>query len=282
MKKTLFLLWIFLAAGLHLYAQQDSLKASRYVMRSTMIGAGFTNVFDTYLSPLEYKGVEGRFIHESMRMTKLMHGHVSGQNLVQVYGSYTENLAQNADMYTAMLRWSYALHYQFQLNPSLKLLAGPYIDLNGGVIYNRRNSNNPAQGKGYGGLGISGMAIYKFNLGRFPFTLRYQAQLPLLGIMFSPEYGESYYEIFSLQNGGRNVLFTSLHNQPTLHQMLTLDFPIRNTVMRVGYICDIQQAKVNHLKTHIYSHDFMLGFVRNIYLIRGKNRISMPAKVTPF
>ena len=48
------------------------------------------------------------------------------------------------------------------------------------------------------------------------------------------------------------MLFTSLHNNPSLRQMVTLDFPVRNVVMRVGYVCDIQQAKVNNLKSHTY------------------------------
>ena len=30
-------------------AQEDSIRANRYVMRSTMIGAGHNNVFETYL-----------------------------------------------------------------------------------------------------------------------------------------------------------------------------------------------------------------------------------------
>ena len=122
------------------------------------------------------------------------------------------------------------------------------------------------------------MLIYKFQLFQCPFTLRYQANLPLLGLMFSPEYGESYYEIFSLKHGGRNVVFTSLHNQPSLRQMLTLDFPIRSTVLRTGCLIDIQQAKVNQLKSHSYSFDFMIGFVRNFQLIRGKRCVSMPEK----
>lgn len=41
-------------------AQEDSIRANRYVMRSTMIGAGYNNVFETYLSPLEYSGPEVR------------------------------------------------------------------------------------------------------------------------------------------------------------------------------------------------------------------------------
>ena len=283
MKQKFIMLLIALGTFLSVGAQEDSLRATRYVMRSTLFGVGHSNVFETYLSPLEYTGTEVRFLHESMRMTRLLGGKVSGQSLIQVNASYNKNISQTAEMYAGLVNWSYALHYQFRMNDDkLKILVGPMLDLNGGVVYNRRNSNNPAQAKAYGGLGASGMLIYKFRIARYPLTVRYQANLPLLGVMFSPEYGESYYEIFSLGNGGRNVVFTSLHNNPSLRQMVTLDFPIRNVTMCVGYVCDIQQSKVNNLKSHAYSHDFMIGFVRNLYLLRGKNRISMPLKVTPF
>ena len=261
---------------------QDSLRATRYVMRSAMIGAGHNNTFETYLSPLEYQGPEVRFAYETMRMTRLMDGNVSAQNLLQLHASYTENISQTNHTYGGLVNWSYALHYQFRPAEGLKILFGPMLDLNVGVVYNRRNSNNPAQAKAYGGLGASGMLIWKFRLKNYPMTLRYQANLPLLGAMFSPEFGESYYEIFSLGNGGRNVAFTSLHNNPSLRQLLTLDFPIRNTVMRIGYICDLQQAKVNHLKSHTYSHDFMIGIVRHLYLMRGKSRANVPCKTNPF
>ena len=105
------------------------------------------------------------------------------------------------------------------------------------------------------------MVIYRFHIGNYPLIARYQDQFACHGGYVSPEYGQSYYEIFSLKNGGKNVLFTSLHNQPSLRQLVTLDFPIRSVNMRFGYLCDIQQAKVNNLKSHIWSHAFMIGFV---------------------
>lgn len=261
---------------------QDSLSHDKYIVRSVMVGAGKTNVYDTYLSPLEYRGPELRFMHESMRMTRLMGGSVSAQRIVQVNASSTDNISKSGKSYSGMVNWTYALHYQYNVDDRLKILFGPMLDLNGGFIYNTRNSNNPAQAKVYGSIDASAMAIYKLRIGRYPMTLRYQANIPFMGLMFSPEYGQSYYEIFSLKHSGKNVLFTSFHNAPTVRQMLTLDFPIGKTIMRAGYLCDIQQAKVNNLKSHFYSHNFMIGFVRNFQMIRGKNRISLPSKVNPF
>lgn len=269
MKLKLFTLFICLSSCLYTTAQEGNAN-DRHVVRTTMVGAGFANVFDTYLSPLEYKGAEVRFLLENMRMTRLMQGNVSAQHLFQVSFDYTKNPSKSVNSYSGLVNWSYALHYHKPCTERLKILFGPLIEVNGGVIYNQRNSNNPAQAKAYACLGGSAIAIYKFNIRQTPLTLRYQANLPLMGIMFSPEYGESYYEIFSLGNGGKNVLFTSLHNMPSLRQMLSLDIPVKNSTIRIGYLCDIQQSKVNHLKSHIYSHDFMIGIVRNLHFVKGR------------
>ena len=93
-----------------------------------------------------------------------------------------------------------------------------------------------------------------------------------MGVMFSPHYGQSYYEIFSLGNSSGVVKFTSLHNQPSLRQMLTADFPVERAKIRLGYIWDTQQSKVNDIKTHTYSHVFMVGFVKDLYLLRNKRK----------
>ena len=282
MKEKLLYLFICLSSCMLVHAQEDSIKANRHIMRATMLGAGYANVFDTYLSPFEYKGPEVRFLLENMRMTRMMGGNVSAQHLFQVHFAYTDTHSKMVKCYSGLINWSYALHYQKQYNDNFKLLFGPMFDLNCGVIYNKRNSNNPAQAKVYANIAASVMAIYKFHIGNSPLTVRYQANLPFLGAMFSPEYGESYYEIFGLKHGGKHVVCTSIHNAPSLKQMLTLDFPVKKTILRIGYVCDIQQAKVNNLKSHYYSHDFMIGVVKNLYLIKGKKQVSMPASVTPY
>lgn len=260
---------------------QDTLSHERHIVRSVMIGAGKSNIFDTYLSPLEYRGSGIRFMHESMRMTRLMSGNVSSQRTIQVYGSSAKNISKTAKSYSGMVSLTYALHYRHTAGRNLKLLFGPALDLNGGFVYNTRNSNNPAQAKAYGSIGASAMAIYSLRVAGRPLTMRYQVCLPLMGVMFSPEYGQSYYEMFSLKNRGRNVLFTSLHNTPSLRQMLTIDFPVGRAMMRVGYLCDIQQSRVNNLKSHLYSHDFMIGFVRNFRMTGWKERTGIPSEKTP-
>lgn len=273
-----YLIFLFLCGYCVSFAQTlDSLQRQRYVTRATMYGVGYTNVYDTYLSPLEYKGMEFRISRESMRMTKLFDGNVSTQSFFQANLSYAKNEAETSSAFAGLVNWNYGLHYQFRINEHLKLLAGGMGELNGGFIYNLRNSNNPASAKAYINIAASGMAIYNFKIKRYPMTLRYQLNLPFMGIMFSPDYQQSYYEIFTLGNTDNIIRFTSLHNQPSARQMISIDFPIRYTKMRFSYLCDLQQSRVNGLRTHTYSHVFMVGFVKTLYRIRSKDPQPMPA-----
>ncbi|MCD8309900.1 MAG: DUF3316 domain-containing protein [Prevotellaceae bacterium] len=245
-------------------------RPTRYVSRATLYGVGTSNVYDTYLSPQEYNGVDFRLSHESMRMTRFMDGHLSLQSFFQADVSYTHNHVENNNTFYMLANWNYGMHYHFNVAPGFKLLAGGLVDLNGGVLYNLRNGNNPASARGYASIDASGMALWNVRVGHYPLTLRYQVNLPLLGMMFSPHYGQSYYEIFTLGNKSGIVNFTSPHNAFSLRQMVTVDFPVRYAKMRVAYLWDMQQSKLNGIRTHAYAHVFMVGMVKEIYLLKGK------------
>lgn len=271
----MFCLLLLLGSGTvqaQLPAEVEGLEQSRLVTRATMYGIGVTNVFDTYLSPQEYTGIDFRISRESMRMTKWADGKLSLQSFFQADLGYTHNKVDNNNTFSALANWNYGLHYNFPITSNFKLLAGGLADLNGGFVYNLRNTNNPASARAYINLDASGMAIWDLRIKNYPLTLRYQINLPLMGVMFSPHYGQSYYEIFSLGNSSGVVKFTSLHNQPSLRQMLTVDFRVGRGKMRLGYIWDAQQSNVNDIKTHTYSHVFMVGFVKELYLLRNKTK----------
>ncbi|EGF52055.1 DUF3316 domain-containing protein [Bacteroides fluxus] len=250
----------------------DSATRNRFITRATLYGAGLTNVFDTYLSPQEYTGVDFRISRESIRMTNWMNGRISLQSFFQANLGYTHNKVDNNNAFSGLANWNYGLHYHFPITSNFKLLAGGLADINGGFVYNLRNGNNPAQARAYINLDASGMAIWNLRIKSCPLTLRYQINLPLIGVMFMPNYGQSYYEIFTLGHWNGVINFTSLHNQPSLRQMLTVDFPVGKAKMRLAYVWDAQQAKVNEIKTHTYSHVFMVGFVKEIYLLRNKKK----------
>ena len=59
-----------------------------------------------------------------------------------------------------------------------------------------------------------------------------------------------------------NLVVTSPISAPSLRQVLTLDFTVRHTTFRVGYLGDYQQAKINQLRQHVWSNLLVLGIVR--------------------
>ncbi|WP_321519708.1 DUF3316 domain-containing protein [uncultured Bacteroides sp.] len=282
MKKITALIIILIGLSGNSSAQCDSLQANRYVTRSTTYGVGYTNILDTYLSPQEYTGIEGRVARETIRMTKLFDGHISLQNFFQANLSYTHNHTEDNNTFAGLVNWNYGLHYQFRINENLKLLAGGLSDMNGGFVYNLRNSNNPASAKVYVNIAASGMAIYRFKIKNYQMVARYQANVPVAGVMFSPNYGQSYYEIFTLGNSDGVIKFTTLKSQPSVRQIFSLDLPICYSKLRLSYLWDIQQSKVNQLKTHTYSHIFMVGFVRDLYLMKSKRGNPLPENVRAY
>ena len=116
-------------------------------------------------------------------MTKLFDGNVSVQNFFQADVGYTHNRADNNNTFSGLVNWNYGLHYQFRLTENFKLLAGGLFDVNGGFVYNLRNSNNPASARAYVNLDASGMAIWHLKIKRYPMVLRYQVNVPMIGLM---------------------------------------------------------------------------------------------------
>ena len=132
-----------------------------------------------------------------------------------------------------------------------------------GFNYCVRNQNNPAQMRLFAHLAPSAVATWHFHGWRRPMALRYEVEMPLVGVMFSPNFGQSYYEIFSRGNYDHNVVVTTPFNAPSLRHMLSLDVSWGRHTLRVGYMGDYQQSHVNELKFHSYSHLLMVGYVRN-------------------
>lgn len=265
-----------LAASLPGRAQQATpLPDNRHTTHATLFGAGRSSLYETYLSPLTYTGPHLSVLHETLRKTHWLDGRITTQGVFDGFFCLASNPAGNADEMGGKLNYAHGWHYNWTVGHGLRLMAGAEIHTGIGAIYNNRNSNNPVQAKAELDLGATVMAIYPFRIRKTPFTARYQASLPLLGAMFSPRYGQSYYEM-SLGNYDRNVCFTHPGNAPSMRHFLTLDFPIAGFTFRAGYLCDIRQSRVNGLRSHIWNHSFMIGYVKHFSFVKRKEPQHLP------
>ena len=245
--------------------QADTLHSDKVVTNARMIGVGRASTLDTYLSPEEYSGMELRYVSHTIRRRE---GRRLSHMLVhQGSFSYLDNRAGNGNEMSGMYTFSYGLHYNWDfLGGRLNVMAGGKVNASVGFLYNTRNGNNPAQARVGIDIAPSAAASYRFRLWNVPLAARYEVSAPLVGLMFSPNYGQSYYEIFSRGDYDHNIVPTTFVNAPSLSQMLTVDITLGRTSLRLGYLGDFRQAKVNNLKYHTYSNMFVIGFVRRFKL----------------
>lgn len=269
------LLTALAAPSAHAQAGHEGEEPPLSVNSATMIGIGKYNLLDTYLTPgaggRTYTGPGIRVLNERMKMTRLADGRISRQQIVSVDAAKTENAAASATDIAGFIDYTLGYHYHLpQLLPELKLLAGGAVHGMGGFIYNTRNGNNPVAAKADVDLNISAMAIYRWRVKDYPITLRYQISLPFVGVMFSPRYGQSYYEIFDLGNSSGTVRLNAFHNKLAVRNYLTIDLPVSRFTIRAGYLHGFYRTRVNGLRTHIVSHSFMVGVVKEFVAFGGK------------
>ena len=250
----------------------DTINNYRIKLSCTTHGVTLLNNLDTYLSGYNYHGAGYNYTHENFRNARFGRHKLKYQTLFSGILGATE--LYDSKQYTLLIKQMWSAYHPFKINERLQLLAGAQMQLAGGALYIPTNGNNLVSAKLRTSLAASGMAIYKIPLRTKKITTRYQIDVPLIGIAFSPAFGQSYYEIFGL--GNYDNIFHLIHpfNAPSWRHTLSADIPLgkkQNTTLRASYIADIFQSEINELRTHIYSHTFSIGIVKTLYKIKGKD-----------
>lgn len=259
------------------------IQQPQYKTNALMIGVGYTNILDTYLSPEKYRGTNLTFLSHTRRENDT----TAWVNQFQHEGNvaYADNRSGNGGEMAGNYTFRYSLLHKWTISlwrRPLRMLAGGTAAANIGFVYNTRNGNNPANARL--SLNIEPTIGFDYPIGRashtrgtsmhpgacahFPLILHYEASAPLFGLMFSPNYGQSYYEIFNRGNYDHNCVPTTFGSTPSFRQMLTLDLRLAHTTWRIGYMGNYEQSHVNNLKTHTYTHSIVIGVVKRFRTVK--------------
>ena len=226
-----------------------------------MIGVGNSRILDTYITQEKFSGLGFSYLYIKERTKPVKRWNNIIEHEIDL--SSTKDRSEDAHALEGDYNLYWGRYRQWQcFGDRLLLQAGALANANLGFIYDMTSSNNPAQARLSLNLMPAAVAAYHFPLFQQQFSLRYELNVPLVGVMFSPNYGQSYYEIFNRGIYDHNIVPTTFISAPTFRQMLTIDWITgKKCSLRIGYLGNYQQAQVNNLKQHIYAHRVMIGIV---------------------
>ncbi len=239
-----------------------------------LLGMGYTNQYDTYISPREYRGPQldilwdkEYFLQSTYKAPKNathVRGAVSFQSLLDLQLHTTTPQHSSLRLYGADIHYDAGWYYNWfdVIASGLSLKAGGQVGGTLGGLYCHRSGNNPANAHAAVRLSASVGAEYAFTVRRTPLVVRYQADVPVLGAAFSPDYEQSYYELYKY-GYCRNICLTTPTNAFSIRQMATLAIGLRHGFLTVGYKADLRQASLNHLRQHQYAHSLMIGWEKS-------------------
>lgn len=253
------------------------------VNRTWLFGAGHSALYDEYLSPLDYAGPSASIGMQNTRSTRWANGAVSQLTQFEFNGTYAHSPGKHGRFYDGQFTVGFGWFYNFtpKVDRGWNLALGGLAEFSGGGTYSTRNGNNPAQGRAAFDVAPSAIFTYAFRAPvRFRIfsdepnavepvehlcRLRVQLDVPLAGLMFSPQYGQSYYELFSLGHYDHNVCFTYPVNAPSARLQATLHVPVsRHTQFVIGYRGEARQSHVNNLGRHAWENGAVIGFTREL------------------
>lgn len=226
------------------------------VSNSFMLNVGAARRADTYLTPLHYRGWASQLAYEHINAA-VRHPFLWVLN-ADVEIDRTLNNVRNSAMLGAQFQARWAMMNRWRIARPFEVGVGGATTLDAGALYLSRNGNNPVAANASWTLDLSAYATARFCFGRVKAVAFYRATLPVVGAMFTPDYGQLYYEIYL---GDRHSIFGPAFwgRYFRLDQRLTVDLKVGPKWLRVGYGVDIMSSKVNDIVSRRINHVFVLG-----------------------
>lgn len=248
----------------------DGSAGNVYTTDAFVAGVGSAHRADTYLTPLHYDGWGASLNYEHFRAfrTRPLQWALN----VGLDVDRTMNKVRNSSMLGAQFeaRWSLFVS-PGSANDRITYGVGGATTLDAGALYLSRNGNNPVAANMSWTIDFSGYASMRFKIGKVPVTALYRVTLPVGGVMFAPEYGQLYYEIYL---GDRKGIFSGAFwgRYFRLDQRLTFDFKLGRRWLRAGYAFDVQSTKVHDITSRRVNHSFVVGVATDWLSVNKRTR----------
>ena len=243
-------------------------EPSRFQREAVVVGVGvLPTCLDTYLSPNRYVGLLADIGLEQWKCSRWGDGRLYAQWFSHTTLGITSGSGSSSEM-LAMEDLSYAMPWQCVDTKHFRLYAGGEFQARLGGVWNPRNSNNPANAKAGTHLGGMAMAEFRYHLGKRPVRSSVTFDMPLVGAFFSPEYTESYYELFYVGGTSPCIHLATPANCLSGRGRVQTDITLRGSILRLSLIEDNYRWQTATNRYALHSYSLGVGFVFNSYRIR--------------
>jgi len=273
---------ILLSSGLLKAQQSDSILYPLSTINHRA-GISFLELHDPYLSSLSYSGIGARIEitqHRFLRTNLLLPDSqqlfpAAGSSLsafLRLSGSVatTQNPASTAVVNYMGGNLTWGMNYHYRKIENMVVLVGAAADGEFGVKQNSRNINNPVNMDIAFNINAMLGGRYFIQTKKRIIQLSGSYEMPLVGLMFVPYPGLSYYELYTSGRIGEALFFSSLHNRQGQKLAFSVDFPLRNSTLHAGW-------RFHHLKYQgsgpVFvrdEHALMLGITYDIFRSSGR------------
>ena len=246
MNKIRFLL-LFLFATMVVSAQNTDDKKYLLTSKTNTIGISTLSFVDPYLSPLTYDGLGISYSGEARCFLSTENTKISTQNNFNLQAGILLNTPVSSDMLYLGANYGWGMCYHLSPIKGLKVLVGGLWDIDFGFKNMERNVNNPVNLDISTNLNLTASARYPIPLRHKTLQLQLVLQTPVIGYMFVPKSGASYFEMFDLGNLTDAFHFSSLYNKRGLSSALSVFVPFNRSVWRFGLKMNTLRYSANKL-----------------------------------
>lgn len=275
MQKTIILCYCIISI-LNVLAQDNKKTDFLLTNNSKNLELGSISISDPYLSPLTYNGAVLRISSDDKRLLSSKYNRIT----TQIKSNYGMGMLYNPTQTSALLyfesNYQLGAYYNYRPNNCLQIMAGSVADIAIGSKYMPRNINNPYNIDLSTNLNISGIAFYNIPFKKRILKLELSLQSPLIGCMFVPEYGSSYYEMFSLGNLNNCFHLSSIHNKRALKSDLLIHIPFNRFNFHMGLGVNLLKYSANSMVFKQNEYNILIGTSVDLIKFAGSKK-SVPS-----
>lgn len=242
---------------------------SKYLLinAADRISFSLLDLTDPYLSPLTYSGFGLNYEHSSAQFFSLDNNRLSKEGRFSGWGGLAVNPQYSASMLYAGAKYSWGMFYHLSIFQQFNIKVGGNADIDFGYKNLARNVNNPVNVDLAVNLNFAAKASYAIPIARQKIMLNYELESPILGCMFVPLGGASYFEMLELGSMSNSFHFSSLHNKLGFTNQFSVSYPFNRCTWQIGIKSSNLKYQANELlfKRNIYSINIGVKYDLNIF-----------------